>query len=121
MQGGGGIQPDILAQEKPLTRLQMYLDASASFTSFATEYIRSHGTPPAGFEVTGPLLDEFQAFLAQRKVLPGVAEWSEVRGWIENRLKTEIYNQAFGVAAGDEIEAQRDATILAALKAMNIT
>ncbi len=48
-----------------------------------------------------------------------MAEWSEVRDWITNRLKTEIFNQALGVEKGDEVEAQRDAVILAALKALN--
>jgi carboxyl-terminal processing protease len=120
VQGGGGIQPDYIVQEKPLTRLQMFLDASGSFTTFATEYLRSHGALSESFEVTAQVLDEFQAFLAGRKVLPSVAEWSEVRNWTENRLKTEIFNQAFGVAAGDEIEVQRDAVVLAAVKALGV-
>ena len=66
------------------------------------------------------MLDEFQAFLAGRKVLPSVAGWSEVRSWTVNRLKTEIFNQALSVAQGDEIEAQRDVVILTALQAMNL-
>jgi carboxyl-terminal processing protease len=120
VQGGGGIQPDHVVQEKPLTRLQAFLDASGSFTTFATEYLRSHGAIPAGFEVTAKVLDEFQGFLAGRRVLPSMAEWIEVRAWTENRLKTEIFNQAFGVAAGDEIEIQRDSVVLAAVKALNV-
>ncbi|MFB3778659.1 MAG: S41 family peptidase [Bryobacteraceae bacterium] len=120
VQGGGGIQPDYLVQERPLTRLQMFLQASGYFTTFATEYLRSHGPVSRDFEVTPEVLDEFRAFLSARKVLPGVAEWSEVRGWTENRLKTEIFTQAFGVAAGDEVEVQRDAAVLAALKALNV-
>jgi len=43
-----------------------------------------------------------------------------VRNWTENRLKTEIFNQAFGVAAGDEVEVQRDAVVLAAVKALGV-
>ena len=120
MQGGGGIQPDYIVQEKPPTRLQMYLDASGSFTTFATEYLRSHGAVSENLEVTAQVLDEFRAFLSGRKVLPSVTEWTEVRGWTENRLKTEIFNQAFGVAAGDEIEVQRDAVVLAAVKALGV-
>jgi len=33
-------------------------------------------------------------------------------------LKTEIFNQAFGVEKGDEVEAQRDVQILKALEAI---
>jgi carboxyl-terminal processing protease len=116
--GGGGIQPDYGVQEKLPTRLQMFLDASGAFPTFATQYLRQHPGISETFEVTPQVLDEFQAFLAERKVLPGVAEWSEVRSWISNRLKTEIFNQAFGVDRGDQVEAQRDAAILAALKAL---
>ena len=120
VKGGGGIQPDYLAQQKPFTRLQVFLDASASFTTFATEYIRKHPGISESFEVTPQVLDEFQGFLSSKKVLPGVAEWSEVRGWTINRLKTEIFNQALGVEKGDEVEAQFDPAILTALRALAV-
>ena len=120
VRGGGGIQPDHLVLEKPLTRLQMYLDASGAFPTFATDYLRRHGKVAETFEATADVLDEFQAFLAQRKVLPGLAEWSDVRSWISNRLKTEIFNQAVGVARGDQVEAQRDEAILNALEALGV-
>jgi carboxyl-terminal processing protease len=120
VQGGGGIQPDYLVQETPLTRLQTFLEASGAFTTFATEYLRTHAGVSESFDVTPAVLDEFQAFLAGHRVLPGVAEWTEVRNWISNRLKTEIFNQAFGVAQGDEVEAQRDEVILTALKALDL-
>jgi carboxyl-terminal processing protease len=116
--GGGGIQPDYPVQEKPPTRLQMFLDASGSFPTFAAEYIRKHPGISESLEVTPQILDEFQSFLSSRRVLPSVTEWSEVRSWISNRLKTEIFNQALGVEKGDEVEAQRDAGILAALRAL---
>ncbi len=118
--GGGGIRPDRLVQEQPLTRLQIFLDASGSFTTFGTEYVRAHPTLTEIFEVTPAVLDEFQAFLASRNVLPRISEWSQIRAWIANRLKTEIFNLAFGVEKGDEVEAQRDATILAALQEMQV-
>ena len=53
-----------------------------------------------------------------RSIQPSIGEWSVEREFIDNRLKTEIFNQAFGVEKGDEIEAQRDAVILAAVKAL---
>jgi carboxyl-terminal processing protease len=68
------------------------------------------------FEVTAALLDDFQEFLSQREIQPGVAEWSADREFIENRLKTEIFNLALGVEKGDEVEAQRDPVILKALE-----
>jgi carboxyl-terminal processing protease len=118
--GGGGILPDRIVREKPLTRLQTFLDGSGSFTFFATVYIAGHPGVPEDFVVTSDVIDEFRGFLLSRNVAPGTGEWSEVRGWIGNRVKTEILNQAFGVVKGDEVEAQRDAAILTALQALGI-
>ena len=118
--GGGGIRPDRIVSEKPLTRLQTFLEASGSFTFFATVYIATHPGIPENFEVTSDMMDDFRGFLLTRNVAPGNGEWSQVRSWIANRVKTEILNQAFGVQKGDEVEAQRDAAILAALRALGL-
>jgi carboxyl-terminal processing protease len=113
--GGGGIQPDIVVYPSATNRLRAVLDASASFTNFATEFLRDHKID-AEFEVTGDMLDRFRVFLSDREIRPSVAEWSAEREFITNRLKTEVFNQAFGVEKGDEVEAQRDPVILKALE-----
>jgi len=113
--GGGGIVPDYVVYPTAMTRLRMVLDASGSFTTFATEYVHSH-TVTKDFQVTSSLLDDFQVFLSQRNIQPGVTEWSSEREFIQNRLKTEIFNQALGVEKGDEVEVQRDPQILKALE-----
>ena len=115
--GGGGIQPDIVVYPPDTNRLRNVLDASASFTNFATEFLRDHKID-AEFEVTGDMLDRFRVFLSDRQIRPSVAEWSAEREFISNRLKTEVFNQAFGVEKGDEVEAQRDPVILKALEAI---
>jgi carboxyl-terminal processing protease len=93
------------------------LDASGSFTNFATEYLRNNKVT-ADFEVTPQIIDEFRVFLSDRSIQPGIGEWSMEREFIDNRLKTEIFNQAFGVEKGDEVEAQRDPVILKALEVL---
>jgi molybdopterin converting factor small subunit len=70
--------------------------------------------------VDGSLLDEFQSFLAQRRIQPNVAEWSSDGDWIRSRLKEEIVNQAFGVAKGDEVAIQRDPQVTVALGALGV-
>jgi carboxyl-terminal processing protease len=115
--GGGGIQPDLVVYPAETNRLRNVLDASASFTNFATEFLRDHKID-AEFEVTGDMLDRFRVFLSDRQIRPSVAEWSAEREFISNRLKTEVFNQAFGVEKGDEVEAQRDPVILKALEAI---
>jgi carboxyl-terminal processing protease len=115
--GGGGVQPDIVVYPAETNRLRAVLDASASFTNFATEFLRDHKIDTE-FEVTGDMLDRFRVFLSDRDIRPSVAEWSAEREFISNRLKTEVFNQAFGVEKGDEVEAQRDPVILKALEAI---
>jgi len=113
--GGGGIQPDFEAYPEPLTRFRTVLEANGWFTSFATEYTRSHRDINQEFEVTPELLDQFQVWLSEHEARPSVAEWSSESEWIRHRLKTEIFNQALGVERGDEVEAQRDPVIRTAL------
>ena len=115
MTGGGGIQPDEVVYPAAMTRLRQVLEASGSFPNFATEYVQKHKVTE-DFEVTPGLLDEFQLFLAQRNIQPGIAEWSGERDFVQNRLKTEIFNQALGVEKGDQVEAERDPQILKALE-----
>ncbi len=113
--GGGGIQPDFTVYPAPMNRLRAVLDASGSFTSFATQYLAKNRVTE-DFQVTPQVLDQYQVFLSGRNIQPGVSEWIAERDFITNRLKTEIFNQAFGVEKGDEVEAQRDPAIRKALE-----
>jgi carboxyl-terminal processing protease len=113
--GGGGIQPDYVVYLPSSNRLRQALDASGSFTNFATDFLHANKIGQ-DFEVTPQLLDQFQVYLSAHEIRPGVAEWSIEQAFIVNRLKTEIFNQAFGVEKGDEVEAQRDPVIQKALE-----
>jgi carboxyl-terminal processing protease len=118
--GGGGIQPDLAISPEQQTRLRIALDASGVITSFATEFLQRHAGKSdaiqADFEVTPAILEEFQVYASERDIQPRVAEWAVERGWVQNRLKQEIFNQALGVAKGDEVEAQRDPVVRAAIE-----
>jgi carboxyl-terminal processing protease len=114
VRGGGGIQPDLVVRPEVPTRLRIALDASGVITGFATEYIRKHKITES-FETTAQDLDELQVFAAERGIQPNVAEWSRDRDWIQNRLTQEILNQGYSVEKGDEIEAQRDPQVQAAV------
>jgi carboxyl-terminal processing protease len=113
--GGGGIQPDFVVYPQPMNRLRAVLDGTASFVDFATAYLKQNKID-RDFEVTPQLLDQFHAFVSGRRIQPGISEWLAERNWVSNRLKTELFNLAFGVEQGDEVEAQRDPVILKALE-----
>jgi carboxyl-terminal processing protease len=113
--GGGGIRPDVTVEPEPVTRLRMALDASGTFTSFATSYIEKHPIAE-NFEIAASDLEDFQVFSSERNIQPSVGEWVRERAWVQSRLKQEIFNQALGVAKGDEVEAQRDPVVQAAIE-----
>ncbi len=116
--GGGGILPDIRVYPPTRTQLEVVLDASGAITSFATQYLSMHSPLPSSFQVTPEIIDEFKVFLSSRQIQPNLSEWSAERPWISDRLKEDIVTQARGVDKGDEIAAQHDPQIQAALKAM---
>jgi carboxyl-terminal processing protease len=110
----GGITPDETVHPAPYTRLKAFLEESASFTTFATEYVAKTKIED-GFQVDLKLLDEFQGFLYQRNVRPGIGEWLTDKEWIRSRLEQDIITIALGVPKGDEVELKRDAVVKAAL------
>ncbi len=116
--GGGGILPDIPVSPAALTPLEAVLDGSGAITAFATEYLAGHSPLPDSFTVTPETIDEFKVFLAARRIQPNMGEWSNERSWINTHVKQEIITQARGVDKGDEIQAQYDPQVQAALKAM---
>jgi len=118
--GTGGLTPDQVVAPEAMTQLRAVLDATGSFTTFATEYVQRVRSIQENFEVTPAILDEFQTMLSARNIRPGLAEWSRERDWIQSRLKQEILNQGVSVAKGDEIELQRDPVALAALAAIGV-
>jgi carboxyl-terminal processing protease len=117
VQGGGGIKPDIEVTPRIPTRLEAVLDASGAVLNFATQYLAQHKPLPDPFEITPEILDDFKVFLSERNIQPSLADWSRDRAWISSRLQQEIVTQGKGVAAGDEIEMQRDPQVQAALQA----
>jgi carboxyl-terminal processing protease len=115
--GGGGIIPDIMVDVPAPSRLRTVLEASGAYPTFATEFNHANKVTEK-FEVTPKVLDQFQAWLAEHQIQPGVAEWSRETDDIRGRLKTEIFNQALGVEKGDEIDAQRDVLIQKAIEVL---
>jgi carboxyl-terminal processing protease len=117
VRGGGGINPDeVVLPHAYNTRFEAVMDVSNSFFEFAQAYLRNHKDIKEDFEVSSELLDQFHGFLDNRRIQPGLAEWSSTVGFIRSRLKQEIFNLAFSVEKGDEIGARRDPVIQAALR-----
>ena len=46
----------------------------------------------------------------------GPAQWASEGEYLRSQIKSEIFDQAFGVERGDQIELQRDPVIIKALE-----
>jgi carboxyl-terminal processing protease len=115
VEGGGGIAPDQVVLQEPMTRLRMALEASGLVTAFATNFVQQHKIDDE-FHVTAALLDDLRVFLSERNIQPPIGEWLKERSWIENRLEQEIFNLGIGVARGDQVEVRRDPVVQRALE-----
>ena len=118
VRGGGGIEPDQTVLPPASRRLEHFLEALGAYTVFATEYLRSKPVVTPSFEPPADMMDKFRAYLSQNRVQPSIGEWITSADWIRFRLRQEIVNQALGVEKGDEIEAEREPFIQAALAAI---
>jgi carboxyl-terminal processing protease len=116
VRGGGGIEPDVAVESYMPGRFGLFLETSALYPAFATDWIARHRSEvKREMEITPALLDDFHQFLSERNVTPSVGEWTGEREEMSSRLKQEILNQSLGVEAGDEIEVQRDPAVRRAL------
>jgi len=116
--GGGGILPDIPVGPHVRTRLETVLDGSGAFTSFATQYLSAHSPLPKPFNITPDIIDDFKVYASARRIQPSLAEWTEEKSWVSNRLREELLTQAYGVDKGDEVAAEQDPQTQAALNAI---
>jgi len=64
--GGGGIVPDIVVKEEPLTALDVALLRQTMPFNFAVVYAAKHPNLKRDFTVTDEMLDEFRAFLKEK-------------------------------------------------------
>ena len=111
----GGITPDEIVYPEEASRLRTVLEASVSYTTFATDYVSKH-TVDETFDVTPDLLDDFKIFLSDRRIQPAIGDWFKDKERIRKRLRQEIVTIALGVAKGDEIEVQLDQYVLRAVQ-----
>jgi carboxyl-terminal processing protease len=110
----GGLKPEYPVEPEAQTRLRIALDASGSFTTFATDYTRREKVT-SNFEVSNSLLDAFRSWLGERRIQPSVTQWVTDTAWIRSRLRQEILNQGVSVERGDEVELARDPLMIRAL------
>ena len=114
----GGVEPGEITYPRPLSEFETVIEVTNSFFDFAKQVSDKRLEVSEEFEVTPEMLDDFQLFLSERRIRPGLSEWTSTLEFIKSRLKQEIFNLAFGVEKGDEIMIRRDPEIQAAQQAV---
>ncbi|MHB8655127.1 MAG: S41 family peptidase [Terriglobia bacterium] len=124
LSGGGGIIPDVLIPARELDPWVTFLNQRGLITSFASDYLTLHGHVDKSFQPDAKALEDLKDFLARQEIRTPEEYWTPDQEYLKLRIKTEIYNLVFGLAAGNEVEVKGDpqvqkaATLFAKLPAL---
>jgi carboxyl-terminal processing protease len=105
---GGGITPDVAIPGRPIDTWLAFLSQRGYLTSYAEEYLTTHGKVPEAFEPSPEMLANLRASLEQNRVRVPDEDWSKDQGYLKLRLRIELTSLVFGLARGDEIETKGD-------------
>ncbi|MBI3896284.1 MAG: PDZ domain-containing protein [Acidobacteria bacterium] len=111
---GKGIEPDEVAEPWHLERWMVFLEQSTAFVDFAQSHLEHHGKISGEFEANEAVMEEFRQFLIEAGVHVPARSWSEGWSFLKTRIEVELFNLAFGMARGDEVEMRADPQVQAA-------
>lgn len=105
---GGGITPDVVLPATTRDPWVTFLNQRGAFTSFASEYLTLHGKVTRDFAPDAQTLAGFRDYLDRQNIRVPEEYWGPDQDYLKLRIKTEIFNLVFGLAAGDEVETRGD-------------
>lgn len=105
---GGGVTPDVVLAGRDLDPWVQFLDQRGAFTEFADQYREAHPQVSRSFQPDDQVLADFQDFLHRSGVRAPENYWEQDHDYLELRIRTEVMNLVYGVAAGDEVAIKAD-------------
>lgn len=105
---GGGVTPDVILSARDLDPWVQFLDQRGAFTQFADQYRDAHSEIARSFRPDDQVLGDFQDFLHRSGVRTPENYWEQDHDYLELRIRTEVMNLVYGVAAGDEVATKGD-------------
>lgn len=105
---GGGISPDIMVPARQLDPWVSFLNQRGLITSFASAYLTLHGKVDQSFQPDDGALEDLKDFLNRQGIRTPEEFWASDHDYLKLRIKTEVFNLVFGLAAGDEVEVKGD-------------
>ena len=112
----GGIVPNVEIASPSSDPWLVFLNGRGLFTDFASDYLTRHERPDHSFEPVDAVLQEFNDFLHRQGILTPDEYWLPDQPRVRLRIKTEVVNLVFGLAAGDEVETRADPEVQKALQ-----
>jgi carboxyl-terminal processing protease len=140
--GGGGITPDVKVSLRELNRFEALLNSKDIFFEYARRVVsgqvpaassfllpvnkdevktaaaREDAASTAKFEVTDAILEDFKAYLRDRKVEFTGQNITDNLDFIKRRIKQEVFTSSFGLQEGFRVAIQGDAQVQKALEVL---
>ncbi len=121
---GGGITPDVSAENEELSTFEQFLLARNAFLDFAVDYLRdpehAKAVSSPAFRTNSAILEPFQAWLVKEGLVTaeqatkGFAE-SKHPDYVVRMVSGELLNARFGIEAQHRALAEGDSVIQKAL------
>ena len=113
---GGGISPDVELPVPAHDPWVMFLNQRGLFTSFASEFLTTHGKITEQFVPDAPTLEAFRVFLARQRIRAPEEFWGPDQDYLKLRIQTELINLVFGLEMGEQIETHGDPQVQRAVE-----
>jgi carboxyl-terminal processing protease len=108
VRAAGGVSPDVVEADWKMDPWLTFLNQTGMFTSFASRYVALYPAIPKTFEPDAITLERFRGFLASERIRSPQEYWAKDQEYLEDRIRTEIFNLVFGLGYGNQIAAQDD-------------
>lgn len=115
LQGGGGILPDVVVEQKVPT-IVVQLFARDAFFEFAINYSSKVATIPKNFEVDDKVFDEFRTFASAKVPELKPEEWVAQKKQIKIWIKQEIVSAYFGLDEKLKVANEHDHQLQTAIE-----
>jgi len=120
--GGGGITPDVIVATPKLDRFQLLLlrrDVFYPFEmgvgGFTRHYLALKPTVAKDFAPDQNALAEFRRYLSSQGIRYTEADIQEHQGWIQRKIKREVFLSEFGQAESYKVEIDDDGQVQKAI------
>ena len=112
--GGGGITPDEHIDPIKSNHVQETLLQKYAFFNFSKHYLADH-TVAKDFTVNDDILQQFKAFLKQKKIEVSDQDIAANSDWVKESIKSDLFTSQFGQLEGSKVRAEWDPQIQKAL------